>query len=99
VIQEDLQSIYRSGVGMLLYMLKSRPDLGNPVRELTKCVQGAHPAAYKEMQRVIKFLLDTKHYGLKIEPNNQDNQEWKLLAYSDSDWAGDKDDLNQQEGC
>jgi len=37
VLDEDLATSYRSGVGMLLYLLKhSCIDLGNPVRELTK---------------------------------------------------------------
>ena len=45
----------RTGVGMLLYMMKTRPDMANAIRELTKCVSDPSPAAYKEMLRVIKF--------------------------------------------
>ena len=49
-ISDVQQSEYRSGVGMLLYLIKhSRPDLCNAIRELTKCLDGATPAAYKEM--------------------------------------------------
>ena len=63
------QTLYRSGIGMLLYLVKhSRPDIANVVRELSKVMDGATPAAIKEMKRVIKFVLDTRHYGLKIEP-------------------------------
>jgi hypothetical protein len=48
-------------VGMLLYLIKySRPDIANVVRELSKCMDEANLAAYKEMLRVIKFVLDTK---------------------------------------
>jgi hypothetical protein len=37
-----------------LYLVKYlRPDLANVVRELSKCMDGASLAAYKEMQRVI----------------------------------------------
>ena len=84
---------YRTGLGMLLYMIKhSRPDMANSVRELTKCVDGSTPAAYKEMLRNIKFLLDTEGKGLKIEALDLDElAEWVLILYSDSDWAGDKD--------
>jgi hypothetical protein len=73
---------------MLLYLIKySRPDLANVVRESTKCMDGANLAAYKEMLRVVKFVLNTKHYCLKLNPAFE-NEEWNLMSYSDSDWAG-----------
>jgi hypothetical protein len=88
-IDDELQSKYRSGTGMLLYLIKhSRPDLANVVRELSKCMDGATLAAYKEMLRVIKFVLDTKSFCLKIEPKIEE-EDWDLVVYSDSDWAGD----------
>ena len=88
-IDLEMQSKYRSGVGMLLYLIKySRPDLANVVRELSKCMDGASLAAYKEMQRVIKFVLDTKLYCLKLQPKHE-SEEWDLVSYCDSDWAGD----------
>ena len=41
---------YHSGVGMLLYLVKhSHPDIANTVRELSKVLDGANMAAYKEM--------------------------------------------------
>jgi hypothetical protein len=87
-IDGDVQSKYRSGVGMLLYLIKySRPDLANVVRELSKCMDGANLAAYKEKLRFIKFVLDTKDYCLKLNPVFE-NEEWDLVSYSNSDWAG-----------
>jgi Reverse transcriptase (RNA-dependent DNA polymerase) len=86
------QTDYRSGVGTLLqFSGKTRPDLANPVRELAKCMDRASPAALKEMYRIIKYLIDTKEFGLKLFPNNlpKDNH-WEMVIYSDSDWAGDK---------
>ena len=85
---------------MLLFLLKhSRPDLSNPVRELTKVLDGATPAAYKEMLRVIKFVIDTPDFGLKVEPSiRPEDQKWELVVYSDSDWAGDKDNRRSVTG-
>jgi hypothetical protein len=61
------ESKYRSGVGMLLHQIKwSRPDLANVVRELSKCMYSASLSAYKEMQRVIKYVLDTRMHCLKL---------------------------------
>ena len=90
----------RSGTGMLLYLVKhSRPDISNGVRELTKCMDGATLAAYREMLRVIKYVLDTKQWGLKLEPTLPDGQlVWNLVVYTDSDWAGDKDNRKSVSG-
>jgi hypothetical protein len=87
------QTLYRSGVGMLLYLVKhSRPDIANVVRELSKCMDGATPAANKELKRVIKFVLDTRNFGLKIEPIvRKTEDDWDIVIYTDSDYGGDKE--------
>jgi hypothetical protein len=89
LIDEKMQSKYRSGVGMLLYLTKySRSDICNVVRELSKCIDGATIDTYPEMLRVIKFVIDTKMFGLKMSPKIE-NQNWTLKVFCDSDWAGD----------
>ena len=55
---------YRSGVGTLLYL---RPDISNPVRELSKTMDAPAPAHLKEMYKLIRFVLSTKDYGLKFK--------------------------------
>jgi hypothetical protein len=76
--------VYHAGVGTLLYLIKySRPDISNVVRELAKCMDKATPAAFKEMKCVMRFIVGTKDYGLKITKKPE-------VVYSDSDWAGDK---------
>ena len=52
---------YRSGLGMLLYLTKhGRPDICNPVRELSKTMDAPAPVHLKEMYKVIRFVLSTK---------------------------------------
>ena len=99
-VSAEMQSRYRSGVGMLLFLVKhSRPDISNAVRELTKCMDGASPAAYKEMLRLIKMVLDTKTKGLKMVPTmSGQGLTWNIVLYSDSDWAGDKDNRRSVSG-
>ena len=83
---------YRSGVGMLLYLVKhSRPDIANAVRELTKVLDCPTLIAMKEMKRIIKFVLDTKTFGLKIHPRKPKDECWDMICYTDSDFAGDKE--------
>jgi hypothetical protein len=62
--------------------------LENVVRELSKSIDGANVVAYKEMIRVIKFVLDTRITCLRLKPN-LDDENWDLMVYSDSEWARD----------
>ena len=90
-VDEKTQSMYRSGVGTLFYLTKhSRPDITNPVRELSKSMDGASMAQVTEKYRVIKFVLEMKTLELRMVPIFKDGI-WKLEAQSDSDFANDKD--------
>ena len=90
-VDENTQSTYRSGVGTLLCLTKhSRPDITNPVRELSKSMDGASMAHVTEMYREINSVLETKRLGLRMVPIFKDGN-WKFKALSDSDFANDKD--------
>ncbi len=65
-ISTEKQSLYRSGIGMLLYLIKySRPDIANALHECTKVLDGATMYAYCDMLCIIKYVLDTKDFGLR----------------------------------
>ena len=90
-VSPEEHETYRSGVGTLLYLTKhSRPDICNPVRELSKTMDAPAPVHLKEMYKVIRFVLSTKDYGLKFELR-KDMKMWALKALSDSDFANDKE--------
>ena len=90
-VNPEEHETYRSGVGTLLYLTKhSRPDICNPVRELSKTMDVPAPAHLKEMYKVLSHVLSTKGYGLKFELRN-DIMKWALKALSDSDFASDKE--------
>jgi hypothetical protein len=75
----------------LLYLIKySRPDLCNVVRELSKCMDKATIGTYLEMLRVVKFVIDTKTFCLKICPERK-IKGWCLHVFCDGDWAGDSE--------
>jgi hypothetical protein len=85
VIKADLKSRFRSGVGMILYLIKhSRPNVANVIRELDKFMDGVILAAYKEMLTVIKFVFDTKLFCLKME-RKKDENDWNILVYINID--------------
>jgi len=85
------QKLYRSGVGMLLFLVKhTLPDLSNSTHELLKVMDKATEGHMKELYRVIKYTMDTKNKGLKLQSEDTDDK-WKFKAYSDADFAGNKE--------
>jgi len=78
-------------VGILLYLLKySRLCLANLLCKLSKALDGASQGTFKELKRVIKFVLDTADCGLMMESMEKTTGEsWNLTVFSDSDYAGD----------
>jgi hypothetical protein len=45
---------------------------------------------YLEMLRVVKFLIDTKNFRLRIKSEFK-GKSWSLQVFCDSDWAGDSE--------
>ena len=56
---------------------------------LSKLMDGANKAQYKEMLHVLKFVLETKTCGLKFLLLNE--KIWKLEGISDVNFASDKE--------
>ena len=68
-VDEKTQSMDRSGVGTLLYLTKhSRPDITNPVRELSKNMDGASMAQVTEMYRVNGLNSQLVHTSVTWKP-------------------------------
>jgi hypothetical protein len=76
---------------MLLYLINnSRPDIANSFGKLAKCMDGSTSAAYKEMSRVIRFVIKTQLLCLKIVPKKNE-EDLSLLIHSHSDWDRDSE--------
>ena len=94
VLSGTKQTRYRSGVGMLLYLVKfSRLDIANASRELAKAMDKSTEEHYKALLRGIKYVIFTEDLGLIYDSVMLINFKglWKIEAYSDSDFAGDRD--------
>ena len=84
------QQEYWMGVGMLLYLVKHlHPELANMTRELSKANNDVYPAAYNNFLQMIKYVLDTKKLGVKIEPAGNAKEPWEIICFSINDYAGD----------
>jgi len=75
---------------VIIFSKHTWPDLSNSNHELSKVMDRAMEGHMKELCRVIKYAIDTKDKGLKLWPEETDNK-WKLKAYSDADFTGDKE--------
>ena len=95
-LSNENQKEYRSGVGSLLYLLKhSRPELSNPIRELTKAMMKAGKEHENEMYRILKWVLTSKNKGLEIKPqfetDNNGDKIYELRAVVDATWGTDRE--------
>jgi hypothetical protein len=72
LISPEQQKLYRSEMGMLLYLVKhSRPDVSNATRELSKVGDGATEAHWKQLLRAFKYTLQTKNKALNLNQECQ----------------------------
>ena len=81
---------------MLLYLVKfSRPEISNIVREISKEMDKSTESHYKMLLRVLKYVLLTEDLGLIYESGTLINFKgiWQIIAFCDSDFAGDKDNI------
>ena len=89
------QKKYRSGTGKLMHLIKTRPEMLNPVRELSKfMIEGCHTHV-KAMKRAMAYALSTPKRGLVLKPNakwdGDCDFEFVIGGISDSNFATDPD--------
>ncbi|KAL6505058.1 hypothetical protein OROGR_024875 [Orobanche gracilis] len=85
---------YRSLVGGLQYLSLTRPDVAFTVNKLSQfmhCPTDIHWAALK---RLLRYLHGSIHHGLLIRRNSP----LHLHAFTDADWAGDKQTYRSTTG-
>ena len=90
-----LTSRYQQLVGSLMYaMLGMRPDISFAVNRLAQF--GANPTHDHLLaaQHVLQYLSSTRYHKLVYGQNDST----ELIAYSDSDWAGDRDNRRSTTG-
>jgi len=79
---------YRALVGSLQYLSLTRPDIAFSTNKLTQFMQNPRTTHWTVLKRVLKYLAGSSDKGVFISTITPLN----LHAYSDADWAGDKDD-------
>ena len=62
-------AIYRFAVGILLYLRKNYlPNIENSIHKISKVLDEPYTEPFHEMKHVPMYVLDTKHFGLRLKP-------------------------------
>jgi hypothetical protein len=84
-----VQSAYRTLVGMLIWLYKTRPDMLFTINLLARYLSSSTKAHLNLARgRPLRYLKGTKFHGLVFSPG--ESSEWQLSGSSDADLAGDR---------
>ncbi|KAK9740903.1 hypothetical protein RND81_03G069600 [Saponaria officinalis] len=76
-------------VGSLLYLTATRLDLMFAISLLSRFMSKPSEVPMGSVKRVLRYLKGTLDFGVLYQPCSDP----RLIAYSDSDWAGSVDDM------
>jgi hypothetical protein len=86
---------FRSLIGSLMYLAcGTRPDIAVAVAKLSRFLQNPGQAHWDAAIKVVRYLLKTKDVGITYDGMLGT----QLVAYSDADWAGNRDDRRSVSG-
>ena len=93
-LAEVNQTLYRSMIGKLQYVVHSRPDIALAVGIVA--IFSANPSENHLMaiKRIMRYLKGIEEYGLYYKKNDK----FELRAYTDADWARNIDDKKSTSG-
>jgi len=79
---------YRATVGSLQYLSLTRRDISYAVNKLSQYMHRPTTDHWTAVKRILRYLVGTQTNGLFFSTQNTPS----LYAFTDADWAGDKDD-------
>ncbi|KAG8472893.1 hypothetical protein CXB51_034862 [Gossypium anomalum] len=92
--EEVCETTYRSLIGCLLYLTATRPDIMFAVSLLSRFMHCCNVQHFQAAKRVLRYIKGTLSHGLLFSKA----AELRLKGYTDSDWAGSKDDMKSTSG-
>ena len=94
MVEKADEQLFRSLVGGLNYLTYTRPDIAHSVSVVSRYMHSPTKQHLGATQRVLKYVAGSIKLGILYE--SVDN--FKLVGYSDSDWAGCLDDRKSTSG-
>ena len=92
-----MHTSYQSLVGSLQYLITAtRPELAYVVNYFSRFLSSSTPLHHKHLKRVLRYLIGTKHFGLKFDGLEARKifriyESYKIISYSDADYYKEKD--------
>ena len=93
-IDEVNQTLYRSMIGKLQYVVHNRPDIALLVGIVARFFANPKENHMMVIKRIMRYLKCTEDYGLY----SKNNENFELRAYRDADWVGNIDDRKSTSG-
>ncbi|XP_057800129.1 uncharacterized mitochondrial protein AtMg00810-like [Salvia miltiorrhiza] len=87
-------TLFKSLVGSLRYLTCTRPDILYAIGLVSRYMENPTSIHFKAVKRILRYLKGALDYGIFY--SNTDD--YKLVGYSDNDWAGDNDDRKSTSG-
>ncbi|GAA0173738.1 transmembrane signal receptor [Lithospermum erythrorhizon] len=87
-------TLFKSLVGSLRYLTCTRPDILFAVGLVSRFMEKPSTSHLKEAKRILRYLKGTLYHGLLYSTS----QDFRLMGYCDSDFAGDIDDRKSTTG-
>jgi len=88
------QSMYRSMIGSLLYLIASKPDITFDVGVCARYQVEPKMSHLTQVKRILRYINSTSDYGILYSSSENS----KLIGYCDADWAGSADDRKSTSG-
>ena len=88
------QTFFKSLVRSLRYLICTRPNILFGVGLLSHNIEVPIMNHLMTAKRIFRYMKSTLNFGLLYSPS----KEFKLVGYSDNDWAGDTDDRKSDSG-
>ncbi|XP_050915482.1 secreted RxLR effector protein 161-like [Lathyrus oleraceus] len=88
------QSLYKSMVGSLLYLIASRPDITFSVGVCDRYQYEPKMSHIIQVKRILKYINGTSNYGMLYSYNANS----LLTGYCDADWADSAEDIKRSFG-
>ncbi|MBW0540617.1 hypothetical protein O181_080332 [Austropuccinia psidii MF-1] len=83
---------YWQAIGLLQYLVQcTRPDLAFLVSFLSQFLETPRSSHFKAVEHVLKYLIGTKSFTLKLGLNLLKHQQTSILGFSNADWGGTKE--------
>lgn len=85
---------YKQMVGSLMYLTATRPDLMYVVCLTSRYMEKPTEVHLQAAKRIMRYLRGTVNFGILYSSQGKE----ELIAYTDSDYAGDIDDRKSTSG-